>query len=190
MYTEPWYKTMISVSDYSLMHNEGDDFFVKSNGNPPPCPKCRGQLEYRDRKRRIMRLEGAEKQWILIRRFRCTGCCRYHNELPDCLVPFKHYKTEIIAGVLDGIVTPEDLDSEDYPCMDTMLLWLCWFQLNQERIEGYLRTIAYELSDGKLSVLHSDLSLLKWFRLHARNWLERIIHSIYNSGGFLVSFRF
>ena len=41
---------------------------------------------------------------LRIRRFRCAECHSYHNELPDCLVPYKHYETEVIAGVLDECV--------------------------------------------------------------------------------------
>ena len=73
----------------------------------------------------------------MIRRFRCSGCGRYHNELPDCLLPYKHYEAEAISGVIDGVVTSDDLDSEDYPCVYTMLLWIRWFTGNLERIEGY-----------------------------------------------------
>ena len=53
------------------------------------------------------------KEYLMIRRLRCTECHRHHNELPDCLVPHKHYEAEVISGVLDGIVTSEDADSED-----------------------------------------------------------------------------
>jgi hypothetical protein len=42
--------------------------------------------------------------------------------LPDILTPFKHYNEETISGVLDGIVTPEDEDSETYPSEDTMIV--------------------------------------------------------------------
>ena len=69
----------------------------------------------------------------MIRRFRCSGCGRYHNELPDCLVPYKHYEAEAISGVIDGVVTSDDLDSEDYPCVYTMLLWIRWFTENLKR---------------------------------------------------------
>ena len=41
--------------------------------------------------------------------------------LPDILTPFKHYNEENISGVLDGIVTPEDEDSETCPSEDTMI---------------------------------------------------------------------
>lgn len=46
----------------------------------------------------------------MIRRFRCQNCHSYHNELPDCLVPYKHYEAEVVAGVLDEVILPADLD--------------------------------------------------------------------------------
>ena len=33
--------------------------------------------------------------------------------LPDILVPYKHYSEETISGVLDEIVGPDDMDSEN-----------------------------------------------------------------------------
>ena len=51
--------------------------------------------------------------------------------LPDFLVPYKHYNEETISGVLDGIVNPDDEDSEVYPSEMTMLRWHHWFILNQ-----------------------------------------------------------
>ena len=29
----------------------------------------------------------------------------------DCLVPYKHYASEVISGVLDGIISPDDKDT-------------------------------------------------------------------------------
>lgn len=72
---------------------------------------------------------------------------KLHNELPSVVLTYKHYDSEVISGVLEKVVTPDDLDSEDYPCGATMLLWIQWLQKNLERIEGYLRAVAYELSD-------------------------------------------
>jgi hypothetical protein len=136
-----------------------------------------------------MKNEGGEKQWLMIRRFRCRRCKKLHNELPDCLVAFKHYKAEIISGVVDGIVTPDDLDSENYPCAGTIYLWLRWFQINLERMEGYLRAAAYELSDFDLKILFSKVSLLDFLRNNNQRWLEKLLRTIYNSGGFLVPYR-
>ena len=73
------------------------------------------------------------KRWLMVRRFRCSSCHALHTELPDCLIPYKHYQTEIISGVIDGVVTQDDLECEDYPCFDTMRLWMAWFTQNLQR---------------------------------------------------------
>ena len=87
--------------------------------------------------------------------------------------------------MLDGVVQPEDLDSEDYPSCATMLRWLQWFCENLERINGYLRTIR-EFLLGYNEERISLGSLLDSFRNQYQNWLEIILRQIYNSGGFLV----
>ena len=120
-------------------------FFVKSSENVPGCPCCGGQLRYRDSRLRIRKHEGGDRDFLSIRRFRCTACESYHNELPDVLLPYKHYEAEVIRGVIDGIVTPNDQDSEDYPSVSTMLYWLRWFQLNLSNMEGYLRNAGYSI---------------------------------------------
>ena len=113
-------------------------FFVKSNGKTPVCPLCGNELKYRDSRIRICRQEGGQKDHLLIRRLRCSECHAYHNELPDVVAPHKHYAAEVICGVLDGVVTPDDADSEDYPSASTMQRWLRWFLLNRPNIEGHL----------------------------------------------------
>lgn len=90
-------------------------FFVESSETSHICPVCHGTLHYRDSHPRICKKEGGIKEHLMIRRFRCCDCHSYHNELPDCLVPYKHYEAEVISGVLDEVIRPEDLESEDYP---------------------------------------------------------------------------
>ncbi len=125
----------------------------------------------------------------MIRRFHCEHCHSYHNELPDCLVPYKHYETEVISGVLDGVVSQDDLDSEDYPSCSTMLRWFQWFTENLERMQGYLRAIGYSLLGLGEDFLFSQDSLLEAIRNKYQNWLEKILRLVYNSGGFLVPIR-
>ena len=45
------------------------------------------------------------------------------NELPTNLSPHKHYEVDVIEGVVDGVITQDDLESEDYPCARTMERW-------------------------------------------------------------------
>ena len=125
--------------------------------------------------------EGGTKEYLQIRRFRCQEGQALHNELPDCLVPHKHYEAEVISGVIDGIVTPDDEESEDYPCLATMLRWLVWFRANLLNIEGLLRKAA------NLSLADLPSSLLDTLRANNQRWLETALRIIYNSGGWLVS---
>ena len=163
-------------------------FFVKSSENVPGCPCCGGQLRYRDSRLRIRKHEGGDRDFLSIRRFRCTSCESYHNELPDVLLPYKHYESEVISGVIDEIVTPHDQDSEDYPSVSTMLYWLRWFQQNAANIEGYLRNAGYSILGLGKDILFADQSLLEAVRIKYLNWLEKIIRIVYNSGGFLPVF--
>ncbi len=161
---------------------------VKSNESKPPCPYCEGPLEYRDSVMRILRREGGAKNWLIIRRLKCLTCNTLHRELPDCLLPYKHYESEIISGVIDEIVTPDDLDSENYPSAETMLLWLAWFTRNLQNIEGLLQRAARSiLAVDQWSDVSAQDSLLETIRQRSPNWLERIIRIIYNSGGRLPS---
>lgn len=155
----------------------------------PPCPFCRADLSYRDSRRRVSKLEGGVKRWLVIRRFRCRSCQTLHTELPDCLAPYKHYQTEIISGVVDGVITQDDLESEDYPCLDTMRLWLAWFTQNLERMEGLLHKALYEVSGNIQELQYPSGSLLEKLRRTTSNWLEQVLRTIYNSGGFLVPVR-
>ena len=47
-----------------------------------------------------------------------------HRELPDYILPYKQYEAPVINGVLDGSITPETIECEDYPCEVTMLRWM------------------------------------------------------------------
>ncbi|ERK43274.1 hypothetical protein HMPREF0373_02535 [Eubacterium ramulus ATCC 29099] len=68
----------------------------------------------------------------------------------------------MIADVLDEVILPEDLDSEDYLSFNTMLRWLQWFRENLQRIEGYLRTAGYQILNlGEELLFTPDLLLNK-----------------------------
>lgn len=169
---------VVIISNYTLVSKEDFSIWVECSERSHTCPLCNGTLYYRDSRLRVRKKEGGKKEHLRIRRFRCGECHSYHNELPDCLVPYKHYETEVIAGVLDEIVCPGDLDSEDYPSFSTMLRWMRWFIGNLERIEKYLHTLTFH---------HLTCASLNEIRKKQQNWMEHILRLIYNSGGFLAS---
>ncbi len=163
-------------------------FFVESS-DICPCPCCQAPLNHRDYRLRIMRLEGGEEKFLRVERRKCTndGCRRIHTVLPDCLAPYKHYASEVITGVLDEIITPDDADTEDYPCEATMHRWKHWLMVNYLRMEGYLKSIGHHLLGLEKGLLVSTVSLLEKLRSSNERWLEAILRMIYNSGGFLKS---
>ena len=133
-----------------------------------------------------MKTEGGTKQFIQIERLKCTHCKRLHNALPDFLVPHKHYAAPIISGVLDQIISADDLDAEDYPCEQTMKRWHRWFNGNRNNIEGNLRSIGCRLLGLGEDLLSARTSLLTHLRKSSEAWLETILRMIYNTGSFLT----
>ncbi len=181
---------MFIITDYTLDYKEDlGCFWVIPGSDVPVCPYCGGRLVYRDRRARIFKHEGGSSDTLMIRRLRCCNCRRYHNELPDCLVPHKHYGAEVISGVIDGVVTQDDEDSEDYPCMETMLRWLRWFTANIINIEGALRRAGHVILSLGEEILSMADSLLEAIRGRYPDWLERTVRIVVNSGGSLPSVR-
>lgn len=98
------------------------------NCNESNCPNCSGELKYYGKVRRIVRTKCGKVRWIEIRRLCCISCGSMHRELPDYLLPHKHYEFEIINGVISGMITPYDLEYEDYPCEMTVKRWINEFK--------------------------------------------------------------
>jgi len=134
-----------------------------------------------------MKHEGGTRTYFLIRRLKCNHCKKLHRELPDCLVPHKHYSAEVISGALEGVLTPQDAETEDYPCEMTLQRWHVWMVLNTDRINGYLKSIGYQLLGFGEELLKSGTSLLHRLRSSSQRWLETIMRYIYNSGGCLAT---
>lgn len=132
------------------------------------------------------KIAGGVKEWYLIRRLKCSGdrCGRLHNELPDCLCPYKHYDSQLIEDVVEGVVSEADAATEDYPCEGTMKHWRWWAQMNENNMEGQVRLAAHRFLDLDEAFLKSGFSLLE--RLKERTspgWLRTVLRVIYNSGG-------
>ena len=150
------------------------------------CPECGCPLCKRDRKLRVYKEAGGKKSWFAINRLKCTNeeCRRLHNELPDCMFPYKHYGTEIIEDVVDEVVGPEDIETEDYPCEGTMKHWKWWLSRNEVNIDGQMKSMLQHLMDLDIEFLKSRDSLLEGLRERIRpGWLSVVVRFIYNSGG-------
>ena len=150
------------------------------------CPVCGSPLCKRDKRKRIYKEAGGKKKWILINRLKCTNenCKRLHHELPDCVVPYKHYSSELIEDVIDDVRTVNDLEMEDYPCEGTIKHWKWWHLKNETNINGQMRSMLHHLLDLKAEFLKSRESLLKELRERVSpGWLSVVVRVLYNCGG-------
>ncbi len=116
---------------------------------------------------------------MLIPRYRCNHCNRLHSALPDFIVPYKHYTSEIIEVAIEA--SQEDF-FEDYPCEGTIKHWKWWFAVNRTGIEGQIKSASYRLLDKDEAFLKSRGSLLRE-RDRKAGWLSQVVRFIYNSGG-------
>ena len=93
---------MIVSREYKIKEQDGIYYIVPSS--VPACPQCGGQMRIRDSKKRKVILADGTVQTFLLRRHKCTECGRVHLELPDIMIPHKHYaRAAITATVQDGI---------------------------------------------------------------------------------------
>lgn len=112
---------MIRILEYDLIDKDGDLYVV--NRNKSICPLCGGELCKKGNVRRIVKTKNGKKYVVNLKRLFCNNCGKYHRELPDFLYPYKHYESEIINGVTEGLITSNTLEFEDYPCEMTMNRW-------------------------------------------------------------------
>lgn len=173
---------MIIISDYELRSNKDDQIICLSQEAHAYCPECSGELSYRDSRLRICRTYGGETFHIQIRRLKCHRCHRLHNELPNILVPHKHYCAEVIEDVVDEVVTPEDVVVEDYPCAATMERWKDWICRVTPAIDSMLRSIGCRMLNFTDELLFSSASLLGSLRDGGGGWMATVMHTLCNAG--------
>lgn len=87
------------------------------------CPKCGGQLQSRGSVKRLVRYKNGEKILVKVKRYSCKDCKSWHRVLPNYLIPYKHYPKEVIKGFVEGTLTNDILEFEDYPVDITVKRW-------------------------------------------------------------------
>ena len=67
-----------------------------------PCPDCGGRMNVHGRCRRYVRNESGQREELSLRVLYCPKCHRYHRELPDYVIPYKHLCAKIFAEAYDA----------------------------------------------------------------------------------------
>jgi hypothetical protein len=154
-------------------------FFVRC-AEIVPSPCCTAKLfVIGSRKRRVIGAAG-DKRTLVIRRLRCQECRRIHHELPDFLVPYKHYESSCVEQAASKNATLSVAADES-----TLFRWRSWLK---ERTTYWLGCVASLATRFQLEpVRHSSVATQT---AHQRiglvvgdtpGWLERIVRPVANA---------
>lgn len=100
---------MIIVANYKEYYNDAKGYYTIRVYQQLNCPMCfSDQLKVIGRHRRYARLGTGERIRYSLKRYQCSGCGKTHVELPDSIIPFKHYTADAIYMSLTN--------PELYPC--------------------------------------------------------------------------
>lgn len=178
-------------------------FFIESK-EQHNCPTCTGNLVGYGIINRHIKDENSQKVWYKISRKKCSDCNKTHNMIPDFMLPYKHYKAEIIQEVIDNeeeaktnVKTETKTDS--CPVNDknevnkdvgmyiaaeesTIYRWKKWFRDMQEKLNSNLKAIWQVNKRLFFPLLDNTISLLTEFRKSGGNWLAKTIGLTINAG--------
>lgn len=85
---------------YSTVHNHAEkNYYIARPDYAPVCPDCGGTLTVRDSRKRSVKNSDGERQIFALRRLYCPRCKQIHTEIPDCIIPNKHYSRATIEAV-------------------------------------------------------------------------------------------
>ncbi|WP_423719511.1 DUF6431 domain-containing protein [Anaerotruncus rubiinfantis] len=88
----------------------------------PICPSCgQKKMQLYGRRWRLVILPNGQKVHFSIRRLRCTRCLKIHHELPDFIIPHKHFAALCLIKALqkkDDVLFCEN---------STIYRWCRWY---------------------------------------------------------------
>ncbi len=127
------------------------------------------------RDRKVLLSEG-EHLVYRIRRLRCDTCSKLHHELPDVVVPYKRYSSEIIASVIDA--------PEDAPLNDTTIRRMHhWMDSQVHAFIASMMTVLKKYMGVDFVVPPhklSPISRLKCLLCKEKNWLADLVRHLSN----------
>ena len=127
------------------------------------------------RLRFVIRENGDRETWI-VRRLRCRSCGKLHTELPDFILPFKHYEAQTIQRTLD--------EEPDNSCAADDATLRRWRQSFSEASSSIIALLAafYMKAANKTAPLFQFDNILCKLRAGQKNWLTFVFRLLVNSG--------
>lgn len=87
------------MGNYNSSYGNGVWFY--ENRDKPTCPLCGSRLfSHGTCRRRTITEDYLEIHHLRV--LKCRKCKRTHRELPDTIIPYKHYGRELISSIIAG----------------------------------------------------------------------------------------
>jgi hypothetical protein len=168
--------TIIIIAEYTIVFNEEINVSAVLSQETVQCPLCGGCLTKRDSRPRFVIRENGERETWIVRRLQCRSCGKLHTELPDFILPFKHYEAQTIQNTLD--------DKADNSCAADDATLRCWRQSFSEACSSIiaLLTAFYMKAENKAAPLFQFENILVKLRARQKNWLTFVFRLLINSG--------
>jgi hypothetical protein len=133
-------------------------------------------LAARDSRQRFVIRENGDRETWIVRRLQCRSCGKLHTELPDFILPFKHYEAQTIQSTLD--------EEPDNSCAADDSTLRCWRQsFSDVRFSIIaLLTALYMKAMNKTAPLFQFENILSKLRARQKNWLAFVFRLLINSG--------
>jgi uncharacterized protein YbaR (Trm112 family) len=171
---------MIILSQYEISYNTKYSIYQVNSAEESNlcCPYCNGILKFRDRKRRsAIRKENNERCWYLLQRLKCKDCGKIHVELPDFMLPYKHYDAEMVQDTIDE-------KEENYCAADdsTIRRWKTSFKFAKARISALLIAMWMKTSVNSAPLFKAEDALCDVKEMRPCDWLTFVIRMLVNGG--------
>ena len=167
-------ENMIIITKFRLEVNKDGKKYVVSQ-EQLPCTICGGHLAFKDYRLRIVRRSSEDAEFIMIRVLYCVDCNKSHRELPDFLLPYKHYTAQAVEAANDR--KKAECSAEER----TVKRWRAWFK----RIRTYLAAAIVAALSTFEKIRLSALYPLDALHAAGSGWLAGAMRRYVNSGGTL-----
>lgn len=87
---------------HPLQNNTKKNYYTIQNLDIPVCPYCHSILTVRDSRKRSVKDACGNSYTFSLKRLKCPECNTLHIELPDFMLPHKHYSQGTIETVISG----------------------------------------------------------------------------------------
>jgi len=128
------------------------------------CSICRNAFAYHGSYQRGLKDRDSSKEQGWVAQLRCDICKEYPALIPDFIMPYKHYKAEVIEAVITEYENGHNIEHTGGCAADisTMRRWVKQFKERGAQAVGWLLSVLLSLYNRRISLLKlQNMTLLR-----------------------------